>query len=169
MRRKNPHLQKNTLQKVQTNLQQPSAAMRGRRGKSAMNEQHEQHSHSHDEHSHGECKHDTEQHTNVSRPPFFLTHFGTFVALVVLFGLGVCWPGVLMRLEHVPEPRPFITVNMCKTSTGDYIGMSQACGDSVVNAEEQALLDQSISLHHHMIVSDVTYIPVLLVPDRTRM
>ena len=48
-----------------------------------------------------------------------LTRFQVFVILIAALGLSFIIPGFFMRLESVPEPYPFLALNLCPSPDGE--------------------------------------------------
>jgi hypothetical protein len=101
------------------------------------------------------------------------TRFNVLVWLIASLGLSLILPGFVMRLESVPEPSPFLALNLCRTADGSFVGQhgrcpsdSQSGGNKAVVSDVESPSTQRIALHSGMLLSSIHYIPRIAVPKR---
>lgn len=96
-----------------------------------------------------------------------LTRFQVFVILIAALGLSFIIPGFFMRLESVPEPYPFLALNLCPSPDGEeYVGSSGPCS-SERSAESSS--PQRILIHDRMLLSSIHYVPRIAFPKQGRL
>eukprot|EP00455_Lapot_gusevi_P031511 TRINITY_DN341_c0_g1_i1.p1 TRINITY_DN341_c0_g1~~TRINITY_DN341_c0_g1_i1.p1 ORF type:complete len:280 (-),score=78.62 TRINITY_DN341_c0_g1_i1:34-873(-) len=82
------------------------------------------------------------------------------ISMIVFLGVSFLVPGIIMRLEDVTSPTPYMNVNLCAAGGNRY-----ASSPSMCNATNVVFSSQNIPLNQVVFTNGVGYVPAILRSD----